>query len=71
MATLTTQIFQVIMALVATFDLETDQLDAVNTFLNSPLDEEEYVYMPPGMGMPDKVWQLYKALYGFCISPHL
>ena len=59
------------MALVAAFDLETDQLDAVNTFLNSPLDEEEYVYMPLGMGLPDRVWQLYKVLYGFRISPHL
>lgn len=32
---------------------------------------EEYVYMPPGMSIPGKVWRLYKALYGFSISPRL
>ena len=70
-ATLATRIFRTMMALVAAFDLETDQLDAVNAFLNSPLNEEEYVYMPPGMSTPGKVWRLYKALYGFRISPRL
>ena len=70
-ATLATRIFRVIMALVAAFDLETDQLDAVNAFLNRSLDEEEHVYMPPGMEIPGKVWRLYKALHGFRISPRL
>ena len=49
-AILATCIFHTMMALVAAFDLETDQLDAVNAFLNSDLNDEEYVYMPPGMG---------------------
>lgn len=64
-ATLATRIFCMIVAMVAAFDLETDQLDAVNTFLNSLLDEEEYVSMPPGMSSPGKVWRLLKVLYRF------
>ena len=36
------------MALTAKFDLETRQLDAVNAFTNSPLDEEIYVDWLPG-----------------------
>ena len=59
------------MVIVVTFNLKTDQLDAVNTFLNSLLKEEEWVQMPPGMAIQDKVWHLFKALYGFCTSPHL
>ena len=31
------------MAIVVAFDLKTDQLDTVNTFLNSPLKKEEWV----------------------------
>ena len=42
-ATLTLWVFRMLMALVAAFDLETDQLDAINAFLNSSLDEEVYV----------------------------
>jgi len=36
------------MALIAKFDLETRQLDAVNAFTNSPLDEEIFVDWPLG-----------------------
>ena len=36
------------MALTAKFDLKTRQLDAVNAFTNSDLDEEVYVDWPPG-----------------------
>ena len=70
-AILATCIFCTMMALVTAFDLKTDQLDAVNAFLNSDLNDEEYVYMPPGMGQTGRVWKLNKALYGFRISPRL
>ena len=47
-ATLTARSFRFLMALTAKFDLETQQLDAVNAFTNSTLDEEIYVDWPPG-----------------------
>ena len=50
---LATHSFHIMMALVTAFDLETDQLDAVNAFLNSDLNEKKYVYMPPGMRQTD------------------
>ena len=36
------------MAITAKFDLDTRQLDAVNAFTNSVLDEEVYVRFPDG-----------------------
>ena len=54
-AILATHIFCTMMALVAAFDLETDQLDAVNAFLNSNLNDEEYVYMSSGMRQTEQV----------------
>ena len=47
-ATLVARSFRLLMALTAKFDLETHQLDAVNAFTNSDLDEEIYVDWPPG-----------------------
>lgn len=69
--TLAACIFQVIMVIVAAFNLKTDQLDAVNAFLNSLLEEEEWIQMPLGIAIQGKVWHLFKALYGFCISSYL
>jgi len=37
------KVFRTLMAILAVFNLETIQLDAVNTFLNSKLDKEVYV----------------------------
>ena len=62
------------MALTAKFDLETRQLDAVNAFTNSDLDEEVYVDWPPGYKNASNAHQcllLLKALYGLCYSPLL
>ena len=39
-ATLTIRVFRALMALTAAFDLEMVQLDAVNAFLNSDIDED-------------------------------
>ncbi len=36
------------MAITAKFDLETRQLDAINAFTNSVLDEDVYVQFPDG-----------------------
>ena len=36
------------MAIAARFDLELIQFDAVNAFVNSKIDEEVYMRMPPG-----------------------
>ena len=35
------------MALLAKYDLKTKQLDAVNAFVNCPLDEVIYIRIPP------------------------
>ncbi|KAJ5248588.1 hypothetical protein N7468_000039 [Penicillium chermesinum] len=46
-ATLAAKTGRLIFALAAAFDLDTHQLDAVNTFLNSMLHDEIYTRMPP------------------------
>ncbi|KAM4063625.1 reverse transcriptase (RNA-dependent DNA polymerase) [Hirsutella rhossiliensis] len=60
--------FRTLMAIAAEYDLELDQMDAVNAFVNCPLEEEEIVFMrmPPGFQKPGKVLRLRKALY----APH-
>ena len=70
-ATLAYQVFRLLMALVANFDLETIQVDAVNAFCNSPLDDEIYVYYPPSFRKNGYVLQLLRGLYGLRKSPKL
>jgi hypothetical protein len=60
-----------IFALVAAFDLDLRQRDAVNAFLNSKLEKEVYTRMPEGFESLGKCWKLRKALYGLRISPRL
>jgi hypothetical protein len=57
--------------MIAKFDLETLQLDAVNAFVHADLDEEVYMRMPPGFSKLNKVLRLNKALYGLRRSPLL
>ena len=52
------------MALTAAFDLDIIQLDAINAFLNSDIDEEITIYCPEGFKTLNKVLLLLKALYG-------
>ena len=60
------------MAVVAAFDLETRQYDAVNAFVNSPIDEPTYCRPPGGWtGTPGKLLLLQRALYGLKQSPAL
>ena len=59
------------MAITAVFDLEAQQLDAVNAFTNSILDEIVYVDFPDGFRQPGFCLLLLRALYGLCRSPRL
>ena len=52
------------MALAAAYDLEILQLDALNVFLNSDIDEDIVVDYLPRFYKRDKVLKLKKALYG-------
>ena len=57
--------FRALMTITAKFDLETVQMDVVNTFINSHLDEVIYMKQPPGF-KKDKgntVLHLRKTLY--------
>ena len=62
-----------IFALVAAFDLDLRQRDAVTAFLNSKLSQEKptYTQMPEGFQSLGKCWKLRRALYGLRISPRL
>ena len=47
------------------------QLDAINAFLNSAIDEEVLVECPEGFKQPGQVLRLIRALYGLRQSPRL
>jgi hypothetical protein len=53
------------------YGLETQQMDAANTFVNCPLDHDETVFikLPPGFEKLDKALRLCKALYRLRRSP--
>jgi hypothetical protein len=71
-ATLAVKVFRALMAITAAFDLEIIQLDVVNAFLNSNIDEDITVQWPPGFkGDSNKALQLLKALYGLKQAPLL
>jgi len=70
-ATLAGRSFRALIAIANRFDLELKQYDAVNAFVNAPLDEVVYMRLPPGRRRSDKVLLLKKALYGLRKSPLL
>lgn len=74
-ATLAARIFRALMAIVAAFDLETRQYDAINAFANSPIDEITYCRPPDGWvqagGKSNTILRLNRALYGLRQSPAL
>lgn len=70
-ATLAFKVFRSLMALVAAFNLQTHQLDAVNAFLNAKNDEPVYCFLPDGYKQPGKVMKVLRALYGQRKSPLL
>lgn len=71
-ATLAARTARIIFGLVAAFDWDLRQFDAVNAFLNSTLPKPVYVKPPDGSNLPKAVcWKLVKALYGLRTSPKL
>jgi hypothetical protein len=46
--------------MIAKFDLETLQMDAVNAFVHTDLDELVHMRMPPGFAIPGRVLKLSK-----------
>lgn len=71
-ATVAARIFRVLMAIVAAFDWETSQYDAVNAFANSEIDEPTYCKVPDGWTGSDQILLLLlRALYGLKQSPAL
>jgi hypothetical protein len=71
-ATLAAASFRLLMIIVAAFDLEMIQLDAVNAFLNSKIDDEEiYIRYPNGYEKANRILRLLRGLYGLKRSPLL
>ena len=63
---------RVLLALVAQFDLELQQLDVKTAFLHGDLEETIYMDQHEGFlgkGKEDHVYQLNKSLYGLKQSP--
>ena len=61
-----------LLALVALFDLELEQLDVKIAFLHGELEEEIYMKQPEGFVVPGKeqyVCRLKKSLYGLKQAP--
>ncbi|KAJ5369326.1 uncharacterized protein N7496_009086 [Penicillium cataractarum] len=69
--TLAARSARMIFALIAAFNLDLRQRDAVTAFLNSELPTETYTRMPEGFDRPGMCWKLQRALYGLRISPKL
>jgi hypothetical protein len=59
------------MAVMAKFNLEIIQLDAINAFVNANLNELMYMRTSPGFPVKNHVLRLNKALYGLQRSPLL
>jgi len=70
-ATLAARTFRALMAITAAYDLEAFQLDAVNAFINSYLDETVYCAFPDGFQQERHCLLLFRALYGLRRSPLL
>ena len=65
---------RILLALVAHYDMELEQLDVKTAFLHGDLDEEIYLKQPEGFinsSRPDYVCKLNKSLYGLKQSPRL
>lgn len=63
-ATLAGRSFCMLIAIVARFNLELVQYDAVNVFVNASLLYDVFMHMLPGYCRPGHVFKLNKALYG-------
>lgn len=69
--------WRILLALVAIFDLEIEQMDVKGAFLHGVIDEEVYMEMPDGWELfpefftKEVLLLLLKALYGLKQSPRL
>ena len=70
-ATLRAANFRLFCCLGATWDWDTDQIDAIKAFTQSDVDAEIYVEMPEGFSIPGYVLKLRKALEGIKQGAHL
>jgi hypothetical protein len=70
-ATLAGRSFQVLMTIAAKFNLEARQLDVINAFTISYLDEDIYIKFPDGYERHGWTLKLIKTLYGLRRSPLL
>lgn len=71
-ATLAARSFRIAIAMAAQFDLEIEQFDVVNAFLNASLEGEPvYCELPDGFKKPGKCVRLLNALYGLRDAPLL
>ena len=70
-ATLVAKVFQALIAIIAAFGLYALQLDAVNAFTNSIIDETVYCECPEGFTQSGQCLLLLRALYGLRRSPLL
>jgi len=70
-ATLAAKVFRALMAITAAFGLHAIQLDAVNAFTNSKVDETVYCQCPEGFEQTGQCLLLLQALYGLRRSPLL
>ena len=64
--------FRVLLAMIAWFDLEFEQLDVKIAFLHGELEEQIFMHQPEGFiieGKEDHVCRLKKSLYGLKQSP--
>ena len=69
--TLAAQTFRAIAALIAAFDLETRQYDAVIAFVNAKFKKPILVQCPAGFTKPGFYLLALRALYGFTFLPLL
>ena len=64
-STLALKVFRLMCAIVAHFDLEMEQMDAVNAYLNAELPRPIHLQSPPGIETPEgSRLLLLRALYG-------
>jgi hypothetical protein len=57
------------LSIAARTDMELHQLDVPQAFIQAPLEEEVYMEMPEGFGIPGMVCRLLKSLYGLKQAP--
>lgn len=55
--------FQTLIVITIKYNLETIQINTINTFIYCDLDEMVYMKLPPGFTKPSRVFRLQKVLY--------